>query len=169
MDQTLNPELNMDLDLANYKSRSEITVNTSLPDGKYHAVVESVEKDISGQNPALKFKFTVLEGPQKNRSIVERLFLTEKAKARVVLFADRLGMIGDADCGNTIRRNWGEAVGKQLVIEVQTREYKKADGSVGKASNLAFGGLFRLDDPAVADVPKRTAAAAAGKAQFPDI
>lgn len=169
MDTTLNPELNMDLDLANYKSRSEISVNQSLPDGRYHAIVEAVEKDVSNTSPALKFKFVVLEGPQRNRSISERLFLTDKNKNRVVLFADRLGMIGDADCGNTIRRNWGEAVGKQVIIEVTTREYKKQDGTAGKSTQLAFGGIYRLDDPDVADVPRRAAASAAGKNQFPDI
>jgi hypothetical protein len=164
-----NDDLGFDFDCSSYKKEEDFTAGSGpIPDGKYHVVVESVEKDHSGNNPALKFTFGILAGTtpgQVGRKVHERLFLTEKAKARVMIFANRLGLIGKADVGQpNVRKNWGDARNKQVIIEVATREYDKKDGSKGKASNVTFGGIWRLDDAEVKDVPRSGAAARAAQA-----
>lgn len=143
----------------------------AIPDGMYHAVVDQVEKDQSGNTPAFKFTFSILAGPHKGRKVFEKLFLSEKANNRVVLFGNRLGLLNQADLGQaSVRKSWSDAIGKQVVIEVATREYEAKDGSKKKASNLKFDGLYKLDDPRVAHVqragggPVKAAAAAAAEA-----
>ncbi len=171
-------DLSMDFDTVAIKSEADISVGNMVADGRYHAVVEKVEKD-NGNNPCYKIAFKVIDGTvrgQVNKSITERLFLTEKAKPRLMLFASRLGLFGQQDYGKPhVSKNWGSVVGSHVVIEVKTRTYPKTDGTEGKSTNLSFDGIWKLDDPKVADVPKGhvpaagSAPAAAPTASFDDV
>lgn len=157
-------DLYCDFDTSNFREEEELTRGCGpIPDGLYHAVVHSVEQDPSGQNPAIKLTFMVLAGTilnQTYRRLCERLFLTQKGKQRVLLFANRLGLLGKPELGQpNVRKNWGEAVGKQVIVEVANREYQNKDGSKKMVSNLAFAGIWKLDDPKVAQVPRATAVA----------
>jgi hypothetical protein len=168
-----NPDLNIDLNLSGISSEQQLNVDQPLPDGKYHVALRTIEPNRSGDKPFLTLAFEVLHGPYEGRPVTERLYLTENNRKRIHFFALRLGLIGRADLGNTsVRRNWGEAVGKQCVIEVATREYTKKDGSKGKTPSVTYGGIWKLDDPAVADVPKHSNGQPAKDGQrpaFPDI
>jgi hypothetical protein len=159
-----NDDLYFDFDTSKFREEEEITRGCGpIPDGLYHAVVNAVEQDPSGQNPAIKLTFMLLAGTVPNqtyRRLSERLFLTEKGKHRVLLFANRLGLLGKPELGQpNVRKNWGETIGKQVIIEVANREYEYKDGSKHKVSNLAFFGIWKLDDPNVAQVPRASAVA----------
>lgn len=158
-------DLNFDFNTSGMKTEKDLDLGRDLPKGKYVAVVETVEKDQSGTNTCMKFTFGVVGGPYSGRKVFERLFLTEKANNRVILFGNRLGIIAEAELGKpSVRKSWREAIGKKVVIEVENREYEAKDGSKKTATNLTFGGIFKLDDEKVADVV-RAAGAGAGTAK----
>jgi hypothetical protein len=48
-----------------------------------------------------------------------------------------------------------------VVVEIQVRTYTKKDNSEGKASNISFNGIWKLDDPVVESVPRPAAQTAA--------
>jgi hypothetical protein len=161
-------DLAFDFDTSAYTKESDISVGDLIPDGKYHAVVDKVENDQGGSSPCFKITFSILAGTVggvAGRKMIERLFNTEKNKQRMVLFANRLGLIGQGDLGKpSVRQSWSNAVGKQVVIEVKSRKYQKNDGTEGTSNQLAFGGIWKLDDPIVASVPRAGAKPAAAPA-----
>ena len=169
--------LNMDFNTSSVKDEKSLDMGRDLPKGKYVATVEKIEKDTNGNTPALKFTFSVVAGPYTNRKVFERLFLTEKANGRVILFGNRLGLIAEKELGKeSVRKNWKDAIGKKVVIEVENREYEARDGSKKQATNLTYGGIFKMDDPKVAEVvsaagaPKAApTAGAATQAAFDDL
>lgn len=162
-------DLNMDFNTSEVKSDSDLNMGrTDLPEGKYVAEVEKVEKEHNSKTPCFKFTFLVVAGPHKNRKVFEKLYLSEKANKRVVLFGSRLGLIADKELGQgSVRKSWAQAVGQRVVIDVKHRPYDANDGSKKIAVGLDFGGIYRLTDPAVADVVKdagQTAGAGTGAA-----
>lgn len=169
-------DLTVDFDTMGYTDERELDSN--LADGKYLAVLDAVEKDLGGKSPCLKLTFGVKKKNGTTTKLIERLFLTEKSKQRLLLFANRLGLIGNDDLGKpSVRRSWNDALGKEVVIEVGTREFVKNDGTKGKASSLTFNGIWKTTDPAVADVlaaygpggTPKTPAAPAAAGQFNDM
>ena len=155
-------DLNFDFNTAEVKNEKDLDMGRDLPKGKYVAVVEKVEKDHKSTTPCFTFTFSVVAGPYTGRKVFERLFLSDKNNKRVVMFGSRLGLIAEKELGKeSVRKSWGGAVGKQVVIDVETRPYEKKDGSPGVATNLTYGGLFKLDDPKVADVVREAGAAKA--------
>ena len=157
-------DLNFDFDTTKISKEKDLELSSGpVPDGKYHVLVESVAKESEG-TPSLKFVFSVLAGTtpgQNNRKIHERLYLTEKTMQRVYLFANRLGLINTSEFGQpNVRKNWKETVGSQVIVEVQLREYDKRDGTKAKTSNITFGGIWKLDDESVKDVPRNSEAVA---------
>jgi hypothetical protein len=133
----------------------------SVPPGKFHVVVTNVEEGPADQTACLVFKLEVVTGTTDAVGAVmsERLFMTEKTKKRVALFARRLGLVGTSDFGKQVAVDWSQAIGKQAVVEVTEEEYEKKDGSKGKASRVTFSGIWETDDERVKDVPKDLKAA----------
>jgi hypothetical protein len=125
--------------------------------GKYHVEVLDVNEDHDSRTPCLVFKLGVLAGTVEGvagGTMYERLYLSEKARTRVALFARRLGLIGPSDFGQRKTINWADAISRQAVVEVVEEEFTKKDGTKSKSSKLAFAGIFDVNDPRVADVPK---------------
>jgi hypothetical protein len=179
-DENNDDDLNFDFNTSDVKEEKDIGANKQLPPGFYHVEVEKVEKDHKSAQPCLKFTFTVLAGPKKRQKVFERLFMTEKNNGRVILFGNRLGLIAPSELGkSSVRKNWNDAVGKKVFIEVEHREYTAANGDKKTGVNLAYNGIHRLNDPAVpTNTPREdgsesaeTAAAtsAAATAAFDDI
>ena len=179
MNEDDNDDMNYDFDTSSYAKEEEIGKGGMVPPGFYHAVVEKIEKDHTGQNPALKFTFCILAGPQKRQKVFERLFLTEKNNGRVVLFGNRLGLIGKGELGKeSVRKSWNDAKDRQVILELIERDYTAKDGSTKKATNVKYDGIYKLDDPRVAAVPREgsatkavptTAAGSATQAAFDDL
>ncbi len=176
-----NDDLNFDFNTSGVKTEKDVDKGRDLPKGKYIALVENIEKDQNGKTPAYKFTFAVTAGPYKGRKVFERLFLSEKANGRVILFGSRLGLIAEKELDReSVRKSWKDAIGKTVVIEVENRPYDDKDGNKKTATNLTYNGIFKLDDPKVADVVKEAGAgtpaggnggqsAAANQAAFDDL
>jgi hypothetical protein len=141
--------------------------NGGVPDGRYHVQVLAVSKTKADETLAIKLTLSILAGTVPNcqgRHIIERIYLTPKAMDRARRFFYRLGLIPDSGLGkSSIRVNFSNAVGCQAIVEVENREFKRADGSTFPSANVTFNGIWKLDDPEVAGVPK--AAPAIRKAQ----
>ena len=151
----MRPELDYVFDTSGVRCKSDIMTTSHLPpaDGFHHAVVKAIESDRHIELFCLKFTFQILAGASKDRTVCDRLFLTEKNNRRVVLFGHRLGLLKQDEFGQTgVRKNWSEAIGKEVVIETATREYPTRDNTIRRASNLTYEGVYRLDDPRVKDV-----------------
>jgi hypothetical protein len=154
-------DLNFDFNTSDVKTDQDLDLGRDLPKGKYVVVVEAIEKDQGQGTPAYKFTFSVTAGAFKGRKVFERLFLSEKANKRVILFGSRLGLIAEKELGKeSVRKSWKEAIGKEVVIEVENEEYEAKDGSKKQRTKMTFGGIYKLDDPKVADVVKAAGAKA---------
>src|SRR5262245_43311212 len=100
------------LDEGNLEGRGHV------PPGKYHGEILDVSEDHESRSHCLVFKLGVLAGTVAGvagATLHERLYLTEKARTRVALFARRLGLIGPADFGQRKTINWADAISKQVV------------------------------------------------------
>lgn len=134
--------------------------------GWYHAICEKVEhKDDGQKSPSYAFTFRVLAGKpdgQKGATITDHLYLTPKTRDRQVLFAKRLGLIGNQHAGKAVSIDWDNAIGRQVAIQVVEEEIERNGQKSGeKRCKLAFNGIHTLDDPKVKDVPRDAAAVAA--------
>lgn len=70
------------------------------------------------------------------------------AKARVRMLASRLGLVKADDFGRAVPINFDDAIGAQLVVQVEARPSK--DDLAKVYANIAYAGLFPLDHP---DIP----------------
>ncbi len=126
--------------------------------GRFHVCVDAVESGKVNDKDVVKLTFTILGGTNSNakgRQVVERLYLTKLNNKRVLLFLYRLGLITDEDLAKgRVQGNWCDAVGRQVIVEIGHREFERQDGTKGKASNISYAGIWRLDNEAVKDVPR---------------
>jgi len=150
-------DLSMDMDLSDVRP-DELEGGETVPTGRYHARLESVKR-ISDMNSHLKLRFTLLAGTNPagvGHTFQEKLFLTEKAKPRLRGIATRMGLLTTANCGERVTINWGDAVGKEFVIEIVDHEFDGKNGKV-KTTQLGYVGVWPLGDERVKDVPKAKA------------
>jgi hypothetical protein len=150
---------NWGFNLTSFLDDDDMCVSGVVPEGKYHVHVVDVSKEILGDKPAIRLVFAVLAGTMPNcrgREISEAVFLTEKAIPRAEMFAYRLGLIPPSCLGKCerVRVNWGRVLGRQAIVEVKIQEFYRPDGEIGERSKLTYDGIWTLDDPAVADVPR---------------
>src|SRR5262245_61705009 len=127
-----------------------------VPPGKYHAVITSSADDNGSTSPARAIKLLLLTGEAKGMTLTEKLFLTDKSKKRFALVLRRLGVIKPEDFGKRVEFDWNSLVGRQCIVEVTEEEFDKRDGTKGKTSKLAYAGVWPLDHPDVASVPRDT-------------
>lgn len=133
-----------------------------IPEGKYHVRLDGAGDTVSKNNNAgSELTFVILHGPFAGQEVKETLWSSEndKAKNRLVLFAHRLGLLKLNEKTKRYERvegksGFGDVLGAECVIEVAHREYEKKDKTKGKAANVTFGGIWKLDDPDVKSVPK---------------
>ncbi|QJW94737.1 hypothetical protein [Frigoriglobus tundricola] len=133
-----------------------------IPAGKYHVALDGAADVTAKQtgNPGTELTFRLLTGPFAGETVKETLWNTDKTQNRVILFGHRLGLLkSDGKKYSRVegKSSFQDVLGAECVVEVAHREYKKADGTSGKAANLTFGGIWALDDKDVKDVPKAKA------------
>jgi hypothetical protein len=138
-----------------------------VPPGKYHARLDGAG-DVTSKNgtQGTELTFTILTGTFAGSEVKETIWSSEndKAKIRLVLFASRLGLLAvDPKTKKYARvkdkHTFQDCLGAECVIEVSHREYEKRDKTKGHAAQVTFGGIWKLDDSAVKDVPRAKAGA----------
>ncbi len=150
----------------NVKSEDDVQGDPKPVPGRYHAVVKGVQfmmKDSDGklvevdEDMAEKiiFQFEALAGTvpgQAGREIQEYFALTEKALPRLQRLALCVGLLSPGEAEKEI--HFSQAIGRQLVIEVEENQYTNRNGQEVKSVRVGYMGLWSLGNAAVADVPK---------------
>jgi hypothetical protein len=143
-----------------------------VPPGKYHVRLNGstdVQSKKTG-NVGAELEYVILVGPFAGKTVKDSVWKPEPgdngpSANRFVLIAHRLGLLAaDPKTKRYIpvqgKTSFGDCLGAEVVIEVNHRTYKRDDGTEGKAVNVTFGGIWRVDDVKVKDVPKAKAGAA---------
>lgn len=140
-----------------------------LPPGWYR--VTCMDLSVDARSNALVLKFEVMDGEHAGGTISERLWDPAKAddatkkdmsRKRRLIFAKRMGLIGDNDFGKqNVGIPWDDAIGKSVAIQVKERKYKDKDDNEKVARNIDFGGIFPLDDQRVPEELRGVATAPA--------
>lgn len=141
-----------------------------LPDGWYRARVEDVAEIQSKEKgtEGLEFTWEITEpGPHRGEKIKDTLWDTSDTKRRRHFWECRLGVrIKDAEGKYVLNpkvTDWRDAIGTEARIELETEEFKRKNGTLGKKSRVKMFGLKRLDEP----LPTATAAAPTAPARPP--
>jgi len=146
------------------KDPNELGGKRKPDDGKYHVAITSWDES-QEKHDAIIVGFTVLDGTvpgMKGREFTEFFnFKTSKgedATDRIVRLCLVSGLIQPGQ--ETDEDFTQRAIGKQLVVEVESRDYTNASGEKKKAFGITnFGySTWALTDPLVVDVPKSSAA-----------
>ena len=159
------------LDAKNAQSEDDFSGNARPLPGRYHAVINHAEEKGSKKKgtPGLELEFQVIidglspdgktkTSGQSNRTIP--LFLsyiggddskTQTCINRVCRLALSCGILRP---GESKEPDWSEAVGRELVIEIETQEYTDAQGNEKNGSQISFMGFWSLGNKEVANVPK---------------
>jgi hypothetical protein len=147
------------------KSEDDIAGNARPVPGRYHAVVKDVKFQIKTPEKVIEVEedepfekvvvtFEALKGTvpgQENRELPEYFATSERAIERLRRLAIVLELLKPGEKEKQIR--FSEAVGRQLVIEVEDNEYEKA-GKTIKSVRVAYLGFWSVGNKEVADVPK---------------
>jgi len=153
------------------KSEDDFSGNARPVPGRYHAAVNHAEEKGSKKKgtPGLECEFQVIcdglspdgktpTGGQSGRTIP--LFLSyiggDDAKTTTCLNrVTRLAMCcGVLRAGEAKEPDWNDAIGRELVIEVESQDYEDKDGNAKQGSQISFMGFWSLGNKEVANVPK---------------
>lgn len=151
------------LNAANVKSEDDISGNNRPLPGRYHAVVNAAAEKASKKKGTmgLEMEFQVLAGTtpgQEGRTIP--LFLayegadeskTRKCLERVTRVALCSGILQP---GESKEVDWDDAIGREMVIEIDNQEYETTGGEKRQGAQVSYLGFWSLGNQAVADVPK---------------
>src|ERR1019366_2819248 len=161
-------DLTFDFDLSEVKSLSDLDLVRYLPAGKYVAFLRSILNEPFSEPPAVRLTFAISAGPLKGRQHRERLSFTDSEKPRTILFAKRLGLINESDCGvSSVGKSWADAIGKQVVIEIIEDNYVQTHLNPNWANKLEIAGIWDVSDPFVADVVAGNAVSGDVRTQIP--
>jgi hypothetical protein len=149
----------MDLDLSANPSLESLEGDSLVKPGWFHVLIESATY-VADRSPCIKLALRILEGKHKSQiglRFSERVYTTPASMNRLKTLAGRLGLINKADFGKNTRVNWGDAVGKQLVVRVTNEDFEGKNGK--QTSNKpGYMDFFGPHDARVADKPKSLAA-----------
>jgi len=158
------------LNAQNAQSEDDFSGNARPVPGKYHAVVNHAEEKGSKRKgtPGLDLEFQIIRdgigadgqptSGQTGRSIP--LFLsyiggddskTQTCLNRVTRLALCCGVLNP---GEAKEPDWQDAIGHELVIEIESQEYEQQNGEKKTGSQVSFMGFWSLGNKEVANVPK---------------
>ena len=145
------------------KSEDDFSGQSRPAPGKYHVAVNHAEEKGSKKKgtPGLELEFQVLEGtPSGQSGKTIPMFLSylggDEAKTKGCL--DRVTRL--AICCGVLRPgeakevDWQEAVGRELVIEIEEQDYEDDKGNARKGSQVAYMGFWSLGNKEVRAVPR---------------
>lgn len=122
--------------------------------GWYHVVITRVDESEQEYPGKIVVDFKVHAGTvpgQEGRTLREFFATSEASRKRLVKLAIALGLLNYRERKEV---QFSEALGRQLVIEVEPSTYKKRDGTQVESTRCTFLGLYTPDDERVKDVPK---------------
>jgi hypothetical protein len=136
------------------KSEDDISgFQRPLP-GRYHVVVKHVDETFEKFDKVV-VDFEVLAGTvpdQQGRELTEFFACTEKAIPRLQRLALCVGLLRPGEPDRDVE--FTEAVGRDLVIEVEENNYKDKSGKEVYGVRVGYLGMWSIGNEAVADVPK---------------
>jgi len=136
------------------KSEDDISgFQRPLP-GRYHVVVKHVDETFEKFDKVL-IDFEILSGTvpdQQGRELTEFFACTEKAIPRLQRLALCLGLLQPGEPDRDVE--FADAVGRDLVIEVEEHNYKDKSGKEVNGVRVGYLGMWSTGNEAVADVPK---------------
>lgn len=141
-------------DASDWGSDQDLESGSQPLPGKYHVVVQSVDSSFSKSNSCLLVTFEVLAGTvpgQESKSHTERVPVkpsdngSKAGMRRGAKFLRAVGLLAPSDLGKPVPVNFQDAVGRDLVIELEKGE---------KYTNVSFLGFFPTNHEDVRDVPK---------------
>lgn len=113
---------------------------TLLPEGTYPFEVRKLERQQfagSAKMPACPkavISINVDGGPLGSTTVIEHLMLHSKSEWRIAQFFAALGF---RDSGEPVQMRWfDQVIGKRGRIVLETRHYKKKDGTEGEANGV---------------------------------
>ena len=159
------------LNAQNAHSEDDFNGNARPVPGRYHVAVNHAEEKGSKKKgtPGLELEFQVISdglssdgktstSGQSGRTIP--LFLsyiggddgkTQTCLNRVARLAICVGVL---NAGEAKEPDWGDSIGRELVIEIEEQEYTNDKGDEKKGSQVSFMGFWSLGNKEVAAVPK---------------
>lgn len=153
------------------KSEDDFSGNARPVPGRYHVAVNHAEEKGSKKKgtPGLEIEFQTIcdglapDGKTKTSGQAGRtipLFLsyiggddakTETCLSRVTRLALCCGVLNP---GEAREPDWNDAIGRELVIEIEAQSYKTEGGDEKTGSQVSFMGFWSLGNKEVANVPK---------------
>ena len=149
------------LGATNVQSEDDIQGNARPLPGRYHAIVKEVDESMEKVDKII-VEFEVLAGTtpgQEGRVVTEYFAVTEKAIPRLQRLAVTLGLLKPGEDDRNVL--FSDAIGRDLVVEVEPNEYTNKDGKEVKTVRVTYLGFWSTGNKAVADVPKYSAVAQA--------
>lgn len=142
--------MGFDLDFTTTTTQEVEAKNGVMPDGFHRVKLESTAQN--GQDARQEFNFVVSHGPFAGRKM--RVFKLddpqfsnnpEMASNKARVWAVRMGVVGQDANGKKVSVNWQAAVGKEFVLEIETRQYDDKDGKRRTTQEPKFAGIFPLE------------------------
>ena len=153
--------MSWNLDFTGTTTQEVENQNGNIPDGFHRVKLESTRENT--QTGDQEFEFTISHGPfagrklrtvkLNNPSLATGNAETVMKKARA--WAVRMGVVGADANGKQVSPQWSLAIGKELVVELESQEYTKDDGSKGMTQRPKFAGIFPLEHT---DIPNHARA-----------
>lgn len=126
------------------------------PDGYYRAKLTEAMPD---DDHRLEFKFTICHGLQAGRKVSGKLNNPgladtpehrESALKKARVWAVRLGLVPKEAEGKVASVNWSLAYGREVVVKVSSKTYKKKKdgvetGETGTWQEIDYAGVYPLD------------------------
>lgn len=153
------------------KSEDDFTGRSRPQPGRYHAAVTHAEEKASKKKmtPGLELEFQVIcdglakdgktqTSGQTGKSIP--LFLTfvggDDAKTKTCLDrVTRLALcLGVLQPGEAKEVDWSDAIGRELVIDIEEQVYEDESGAPKAGTQVGFMGFWSLGHKDVRDIPK---------------
>ena len=136
------------------KSEDDISGYQKPLPGRYHVVVKHVDESFE-KFDKIVVDFEVLAGTMpgmEGRELSEFFACTDKAISRLQRLALCLGLLTPGEADKDVE--FGDGVGRDLVIEVEENNYTKADGTKVNSVRVGYLGMWSTANEAVKDVPK---------------
>lgn len=143
------------IDTSGVKSAEDLAgFDPPLP-GRYHVVTRTVD-DTFERSKSLVVEFDILAGTtadQTGKVHREYVPVDGKAAKRSLKLAIAVGIITEGDlASNSLDIPFDQAVGRDLIIDLEDRTYQK-DGETKKTVSATFLGFHKVESPEAAGVP----------------
>ena len=131
--------------------------------GWYRCDLDDVYDD--SKTGATVFEYKVLEPAKwKGTKIFDRVSDPEQADRegaanmimrRVKLLGSRLGLLKADACGQQTELDFMDAIGQQVVVQVEHRKYKDKEGNDREINSVKFDGVYPVDHEKIPEAARK--------------